>query len=239
MSTRIPITVVIIAQNAEENIERCIRSCCGIGEVLLVDSGSTDRTTEIAKELGATVIYQPWLGFGRQKRFGVAEAKTDWFLSLDSDEYLSPALREEIKALPLTCNKKAYRINRRSFFLGHEVKFCGWNPDWVTRLGNRTLCNFTSDAVHERLAGQESEIQLRGLLYHNSYGSESEIARKTELYGRLGRQNRTKEKPRIAVAVWSFFRTYILKLGVLDGIVGLRIASMNARTSYIKYSSDD
>ena len=238
MSDRIPISVVIIAQNAEENIGRCIVSCQDIGEVLLVDSGSTDKTTEIAKELGATVIFQPWLGFGPQKRFGVAQAKTDWFLSLDSDEYLSPKLRAEIQALTLTDSTRAYRINRRSFFLGHEVKFCGWNPDWVTRLGNRTQCNFTNDLVHERLTGQKSEAPLSGLIYHNSYSSKAEVARKTELYGRLGRQNRKKNKARIVVAAWSFFRTYILKLGVLDGIVGLRIASMNARVSFIKYSSD-
>jgi len=85
----------------------------------------------------------------------------------------------------------------------------------------------------------ESKIQLRERLYHNSYSPESEIARKTELYGHRGRQNKTKEKPKIAVAVWSFFGTYISQPGVLDGILSLRIASMNARTSYIKYSSDD
>jgi glycosyltransferase involved in cell wall biosynthesis len=239
VSEKIPITVIIIAQNEEANIERCIRSCSDIGEILLIDSGSTDKTVTIAKKLGARVIEQAWLGFGPQKRFGVTHSSTDWFLSLDADEYLSETLLEEIQSLPLDDTSKAYKINRRSFFLGREVRFCGWNPDWVTRLGNRKYCNFTNDLVHEKLTGHASEATLPGLLYHNSYTSKADITKKTELYGRLGQRSKTFKKNRIAVAVWSFFRTYIIRLGILDGFTGFQIALMNARTSYIKYTEEE
>jgi glycosyltransferase involved in cell wall biosynthesis len=239
VSEKIPITVIIIAQNEEANIERCIRSCSDIGEILLIDSGSTDKTVTIAKKLGARVIEQAWLGFGPQKRFGVTHSSTDWFLSLDADEYLSETLLEEIQSLPLDDTSKAYKINRRSFFLGREVRFCGWNPDWVTRLGNRKHCNFTNDLVHEKLTGHASEATLPGLLYHNSYTSKADITKKTELYGRLGQRSKTFKKNRIAVAVWSFFRTYIIRLGILDGFTGFQIALMNARTSYIKYTEEE
>jgi glycosyltransferase involved in cell wall biosynthesis len=234
-----PITVVIIAQDAEINIERCIKSCRNLGEVLLIDSGSSDNTVEIARRLGAKVIFQPWLGFGPQKQFGIAKANTDWFLSLDSDEYLSETLLEEIQSLPLDDTSKAYKINRRSFFLGREVRFCGWNPDWVTRLGNRKHCNFTNDLVHEKLTGHASEATLPGLLYHNSYTSKADITKKIELYGRLGQRSKTFKKNRIAVAAWSFFRTYIIRLGIFDGFTGFQIALMNARTSYIKYTEEE
>ena len=239
MSEKIPITVIIIAQNEEANIERCIRSCSDIGEILLIDSGSTDQTLHIAKKLGAKVIEQPWLGFGPQKRFGVAHSSTDWFLSLDADEYLSPELLNDIKSLPLTDPARAYAINRRCFFLGREVRFSGWNPDWVIRLANRRFWNFSDDLVHERLTGQGPVATVDGLLYHNSYPTQKEVGRKTQLYGQLGQQTRTRSKNKILAASWSFFRTLILRLGILDGATGLGIARMNAKTSYIKYSDSE
>lgn len=227
---------MIITQNEELNIGRCISSCRELGDVVVIDSGSTDKTKDIAEQLGATVITQQWLGFGPQKRFGVEQIKTDWFLSLDADEYLTPALLMEIQSLSLDDPTQAFTVNRRSFFLGREVRFSGWNPDWVTRIGNKTHCNFTKDVVHERLTGHKGEIPLHGLLMHNSYGSQAEVTAKTQLYGHLGQLSRQSKKNKWITACWAFFRTYILKLGLLDGITGFRIASMNAKTTYIKYS---
>ena len=236
MPTKAPISVVIITQNEELNIGRCIRSCRELGDVIVIDSGSTDNTRDIAEQLGAKVINQPWLGFGPQKRFGIAQIQTDWFLSLDADEYLTPALFREIQSLSLDDPTKAFRVNRRSFFRGREVRFSGWNPYGVTRNGNKTHCNFTKDTVHERLAGHTVEVSLPGLLMHNSYRSQAVVTEKTQLYGRLGQLNRRSEKNKWIAACWAFFRTYILRLGLLDGITGFRIASMNAKTTYIKYS---
>ena len=236
MPTKALISVVIITQNEELNIGRCIRSCRELGDVIVIDSGSTDKTQEIAEQLGAKVIIQPWLGFGPQKRFGIDQIQTDWFLNLDADEYLTPVLFREIQSLSLDDPTQAFRVNRRSFFLGREVRFSGWNPDWVTRIGNKTHCNFTKDTVHERLAGHTIEVSLPGLLMHNSYGSQAEVTEKTQLYGRLGQLSRRSKKNKWMAACWAFFRTYILRLGLLDGVTGLRIASMNAKTTYIKYT---
>lgn len=236
MSTKAPISVVIITQNEELNIGRCIRSCRELGDVVVIDSGSTDKTQEIAEQLGAKVITQQWLGFGPQKKFGIDQIKTDWFLSLDADEYLTPTLLREIQSLSLDVPTQAFTLNRRSFFLGREVRFSGWNPDWIARIGNKNHCNFTKDVVHERLTGHEVEIPLSGLLMHNSYRSQAEVTEKTQVYGHLGQLSRRSKKNKWITACWAFFRTYILRLGVLDGITGFRIASMNAKTTYIKYS---
>jgi len=236
LPTKAPMSVLIITQDEELNIGRCIISCRELGDVVVIDSGSTDKTQDIAERLGAKVITQQWLGFGPQKRFGIEQIKTDWFLSLDADEYLTPTLLREIQSLSLENPTQAFAVNRRSFFLGREVRFSGWNPDWVTRIGNKTYCNFTKDVVHERLTGHKVESRLPGLLMHNSYSSQAEVTEKTRLYGHLGQLSRQRKKNKWITACWAFFRTYILRLGLLDGVTGFRIAHMNAKTTYIKYS---
>jgi len=230
------ISAVIITHNEEANIPKCLSSLQGFDEIIVVDSGSDDKTIEIAKSHGAKVIHQEWLGFGPQKKFAVSQAKNNWLFSIDADEYLSDESRFSIFNADLTNPKTAYSINRRSFFLGKEVKFSGWNPDWVIRLFNRNEANFTDDLVHERITGFSILHELDGLMLHNTYSSLGDVIAKTEKYGLLGQKTRKKRKNKYLSASWSFFRTFIFKAGFLDGSTGFRIAKMNARTSFIKYS---
>lgn len=235
-STLDNVTVVIITKNEEANISDCLMSCRDFKHRLILDSGSTDGTQKIAMQLGATVIHQDWLGFGSQKRRAVELAQTDWILSIDADERVSPDLLKAIKQITLDNPTKAYQVNRRSFFLGKEIRFSGWNPDWIVRLFNRKYANFNNDRVHERVVGYETNHKLKGLLHHYSYTDKADVERKTLLYGRLARASRTKQKNRLAAAAFSFFRTYVLRLGALDGRAGFEIAKMNARVTYMKYT---
>ena len=230
------VTVVVITKNEESNIRRCLESVAEFSNKIVVDSGSTDQTTQIAASLGATVIHQEWLGFGKQKQVAIETAPTDWILSLDADEEVSSDLAKAIQSIDLAAPTTGFLINRRSYFLGKSVNYSGWNPDWVLRLVNRKVARFTDDSVHERLTGCQEVASLNGRIHHYSYHSYDDIERKTALYGELGKQSRKKNKNRVIAATWSFFRTFVLKLGILDGMTGFKIALMNARTSWIKYS---
>jgi len=201
-----------------------------------VDSGSTDKTIDIATQNGAKVISKTWLGFGRQKQFAVTNAKNDWIMSIDADEYLSEELLLEILNLNLHPKEFAFKINRRSFLLGKPVRFSGWNPDWVVRVFNRKICRFSNVDVHEKVIGASKEVKLKKLLYHTPFRTNESIQKKIHLYGQLGKQNRSKIKNKYLSAGWSFIRTYIFKLGLLDGITGFKVALINAKISWIKYS---
>ena len=231
-----PISVVIITLNEEHNIQQCLDSVRLFNEIIIIDSGSTDQTIDIAEKHGAKVMHQDWLGFGPQKQIAVSHAKNDWVLSIDADEVISEELLANIRNLDLHEPQIAYSINRRSFFLGKEVKHSGWNPDWVIRLFNKKHCRFTNDQVHEKVTGYQSLQKLHGLMYHHTYQSIDDIADKTVKYGRLGMLSRKKAKNKYLNASWSFFRTFILQLGFLDGLTGYQIAKMNAKTNFIKYS---
>jgi len=230
------ITVTVIAKNEAEIIKVCLESCANFEEVIVVDSGSTDNTQGISLILGANVIYQDWLGFGPQKQFAVSQASNNWILSIDADEYLSQDLVDEINTLSFKDEKVAYEINRRSFFLGKEVKFSGWSPDRVIRLFNKKHCQFTDDIVHEKVTGFTTTVKLNGLLYHTPFRTKEVIEEKIKLYGALGKKQRRKEKHQLISATWSFVRTFLFQLGFLDGKVGFQIALMNAKISWIKYS---
>ena len=234
--TNTKISAVIITHNEEENIAKCLSSLQGFDEIIVVDSGSNDKTIEISKSHGAKVIHQKWLGFGPQKKFAVSQAKNDWVLSIDADEYLTNKSRSSIFSTDLIDPKIAYSINRRSFFLGKEVKFSGWNPDWVIRLFNRNEANFTDDLVHERVVGFATINKLDSLMFHNTYSTLQDIKLKTKKYGLLGQISRKQNKNRYLSATWAFLRTYIFMGGFLDGQTGFKIAIMNAKTTFIKYS---
>jgi glycosyltransferase involved in cell wall biosynthesis len=160
------ISVVIITKNEEHNLQRCLESCHFFHDIVVVDSGSTDRTADIAVAAGARVISQDWLGFGPQKQKAVELGQHDWFFSIDADECLTPDLAASILEADLSDRNTAYTMNRRSFFLGKEIRHSGWNPDWVVRLANRQVSQFTSDPVHERITGYSTILRLNGRLLH-------------------------------------------------------------------------
>ncbi|HDH96448.1 MAG TPA: glycosyltransferase family 2 protein, partial [Proteobacteria bacterium] len=151
-SKKVGLSVVIIAYNEEANIERALASVAWADEIVVVDSGSTDRTVEICRRHGARVIERPWEGFIAQKNFALAQAENEWVLSIDADEEVSPRLAESIKSVLAGDGRfDGYMVKRRVFYLGRWINHCGWYPDWRVRLVRKSKARWVGDQVHETL----------------------------------------------------------------------------------------
>ncbi|MEP6946835.1 MAG: glycosyltransferase family 2 protein [Acidobacteriota bacterium] len=238
------ISAVIIAFNEEAKIADAIRSVEWADEVVVVDSESTDRTSEIASELGARVIVEKWRGFAGQKQFAVDAAANDLVLSIDADERVTPDLRDEILAIRDSgVAADGYRIPRLSTYMGREIRHGGWYPDLQLRLFDRRKARWKDVAVHESITLDEGAKlgELKGDLLHFSVDSVAHHAAMIEQrYAPLGARakfdaGRTISPMRIAAApVITFISNYVIKLGFLDGLPGLVIAYFAAYNVFLK-----
>ena len=230
------ISAIILSKNEADRIGRCINSLLNIvDEVIVVDSGSTDDTIKIAKSLGVKVICTEWKGYGKTKNFGHHQAQNDWILSLDSDEWLSEKLANEIMALK-KMDKLVYSLNRSNIYMGKEIQHSGWSPDWVLRLFNKTNVKWNTSLVHEKLIiPHDFTIQkLYGKLMHDSYRSIEDHKTKTDKYAMLKARSwiEAGKSPsslkRYFGSSFKAFHSYVIKGGFLDGKEGRMIAKMNA-----------
>ncbi|HTH37918.1 MAG TPA: glycosyltransferase family 2 protein [Pyrinomonadaceae bacterium] len=238
------ISAVLITHNEEKNIADAIKSVDWADEVLVVDSESTDRTREIAANLGARIITRSWPGFAAQKQFAVDSADNDWVLSLDADERVSPELREEL--LNLKNNGTAdngYRVPRLSFYMGRPIRHSGWYPDRQLRLFDRTKARWKDVRIHEsvKMAEGSKVRDLKRDIFHYSVEDAAHHHRMIgERYAPLAAEQMFLEKRltsplKIAAAgPAAFIRTYFLKLGFLDGLPGFVIATFAAHHAFLK-----
>ena len=231
------ISAVIITYNEEKNISDCINSVIDIvDEVIVVDAHSTDQTRQSANELGAKVIVNDWISFGIQKNIGAEQAKNNWILSIDADERVDKDLKLSIQKLNLF-KSEIYAINVKTNYLGKWIRYCGWYPNYKKRIYNKLLCKWSSDHVHESLEYQEKMkiIKLPGNLLHYSYPSLERHHEKIQSYAKLTaekwlQQNRSPGLlKKLFGPSFRFFKTYILKLGILDGREGFLISKMSAQ----------
>jgi glycosyltransferase involved in cell wall biosynthesis len=236
------LSLLIITLNEEERIERCIKSVPFAAEVVVVDSGSQDKTCELAQNLGATAVYHQWEGYGAQKNFAAKLCGKNWILSIDADEWLSPELAEEIKAL-LNRNGDGFSVfamKRLSRYLGRDIKHGGWFPDWQTRLYKKGAANWDKgERIHETVKTKEHVGRLGGNLCHEPFRTIKEQLDTNTSYAGLLAAKKFGEGRRISFAsyivVKTFFRfieNYFLKLGMLDGVAGFVIA-WNSAQSYM------
>jgi len=237
------ISATIITFNEQKNIARAIESlrCCD--EVVVVDSGSTDRTAEIAHRLGARVIEHPWEGFAKQKNLAAEAAAHDWILSIDADESLSEALEAEIWQLKKRGPEfDAYTVPRLAQYLGRWILHSGWYPDRKVRLYDRRKARWVGSYVHESVQVDGRIGHLEANLLHYTCDSLSQHLETMNRYTTLAAEQLVAEKVRIGWRhllvdpPWTFFRTYFLKLGFLDGVEGLAIAYMAAVYNFLKYA---
>ena len=237
------LTATIITLNEERNIARAIESlrCCD--EILIVDSGSVDRTTEIAEKLGARVIDANWRGYAGQKNWAAEQAAHDWVLSLDADEALSEGLEAEIWNLKKGGPRHdAYTMPRLARYLGRWIMHSGWNPDRKVRLYDRRKARWVGDYVHESVVVEGRVGHLDGNLLHFTCESLSEHIKTMERYTTLAAQELAARRVivplwRMLLAPWwTFSKTYVLQRGFLDGAEGLAIAYMAAFYTFLKYS---
>ena len=238
------LSVILITRNEEANLADCLASLEGIAQqIVVVDTNSSDRTLEIAKSYGAAIAQpQDWPGFGPQKNRGLDLATGEWVLSLDADERLTPALKSEIvTAIHHSAHVDCFAIPRLSWYCGRFIRHSGWNPDYVDRLFKRGSARFSDDLVHERLLPSGQVAKLENPMLHYSFMNYSQVLQKIDRYSTASAEQAfAKGKtstPLKAVlhGVWSFFRTYFLQAGFLDGPQGFTLAMSNAQGTYYRY----
>jgi glycosyltransferase involved in cell wall biosynthesis len=237
------ITATIITFNEERNIARAIESLRCADEILIIDSGSTDRTIELAQNLGVRVIEAGWRGYSAQKNWAAEQAAHDWILSLDADEALSEALEAEIwnvrKSDPPF---DAYTMPRLARYLGRWILHSGWYPDRKVRLYDRRKAKWVGEFVHESVFVSGRIGHLDSNILHFTCDSLSEHLRSLDRYTTLAAQEIASRKVKVSLGrmvvdpAWTFFRTYVLQRGFLDGLEGLTIAYMAAFYTFLKYS---
>lgn len=237
------ISATIITFNEERNLPRAIESlrCCD--EILVVDSGSTDRTVEIAERYGARVLEANWRGYAGQKNYASDQARHDWVLSLDADEALSEDLEGEIWALKKNGSAyDAYTVPRLAQYLGKWILHSGWYPDRKVRLFDRRKARWVGDYVHESVISDGRVGALQGNLLHYTCQSLSEHMRTMNGYTTLAAEELVARGQKVTYGdlllnpPWTFFRTYVLKRGFQDGVEGLAIAYMASLYTFLKYA---
>lgn len=237
------ISVIIITKNAGATIRRCLESVAWADEVVVIDSGSSDDTLDICRELGAGVsVTDDWPGFGPQKNRALDAASGDWLFNIDADEWVTPELAEEIRSAVAAANPSAaYALPRRSSFCGRYMKHSGWWPDYVVRLFRRDAARFSDDQAHERLIVNGKTLKLKQPLMHEAISDLDQMIGKMNLYstasarGLHARGRRASLGKALLHGGWAFFRTYVLRAGFLDGREGLMLAIANAEGSYYRY----
>ncbi len=237
------ITATIITLNEDRNIARAIESLRCADEILIVDSGSTDRTVELAQNLGTRVIEANWRGFSAQKNWAAERASNEWILSLDADEALSEALEAEIWSLKKTGPQyDAYTMPRLARYMGRWIFHSGWYPDRKIRLYRREKASFVGSFVHESVQARGRVGSLENNILHFTCDSLSEHVKTVDRFTTLAAQELAARKVKVPLArviaepAWTFVRTYFLQRGFLDGPEGLTIAHMAAFYTFLKYS---
>jgi glycosyltransferase involved in cell wall biosynthesis len=241
-ATRPSVSAVVIAKNEEAVIRRCIESLSWAREIVVMDSGSTDRTVEICRELGATVYQADWQGPATQRNRGIDNATGEWILALDADEWVTGDLRREIEqAVNAPGALVAYRIPRLSSYCGRYMRHGGWWPDYVSRLFKRGQARFGGGIVHDHLICEGPTGRLRNHLMHEPFKDLGKVLEKLNAYSTWGAQRLHEEGKRAGLAravahgLWAFLRTYIVRAGFLDGREGFMLAVSNAEGTYYKY----
>ena len=249
------LSAAIVTLNEERRLPRTLESLAGVAdEIVVVDSGSTDRTREVAESHGARVISHSWEGYARQKNFAAEQAKFDWILSLDADEVLTPELAAELREIKERGpgNAIGFRMPRLACYRGRWIRHSGWYPDLKLRLYDRRRARFVGDYVHESVQTEGPVGTLRGDLLHFTCDSLAEHFHTVDRYTTLAAQEAfaqsrsRKESPSkvlprafamtLVGPPWKFFETYVLRLGILDGISGLLIAGMAGYYVHEKYA---
>ena len=237
------LSVVVITKNEASNIAACLESVGFADEVIVLDNASSDDTLDIARRLGAHVHSTvDWPGFGPQKNRAIALAQSDWILSLDADERLTPGLQAEIEAAIQGDPPAVFSLPRLSSYCGQTIRHSGWYPDPVTRLFRRGHARFSDDVVHERLLTADPVRVFQSPLLHDSFRDFSAVLDKLDRYSTASALALYKKGRRASIATalahgtWAFIRTYFLRAGFLDGQMGLALAISNAQGSYYRYA---
>jgi glycosyltransferase involved in cell wall biosynthesis len=235
------LSAIVIAKNEAAKIGDCLDSLAFCDERIVVDSGSSDETVDLAEQKGARVVVHDWQGFGAQKNFALSLATGDWVLSLDADERVTPPLAAQIRQAVDAGQADGYEMPRLSSFCGKPMRHSGWYPDHVLRLFRRGRARFSDDLVHERVICEGRVAGLSEPLIHHPVEKLEDALSRMDRYSTAGADMIVQSGRRVSFAtgilrgLWSFLRTYVLRLGFLDGREGFLLAVANAEGTYYRY----
>lgn len=240
----LPISVCILCKNEEDRLEACLNALEGFAEIIVMDTGSTDRSLEVIRRYSnVTLVEEAWQGFAASRRSIFKKATQPWILWLDADEVVTPELRLEMQELfksDPTCD--AFEINRIVYFENQWIKHGLWFPDWNLRLFRQGKWTMPEREVHESICVDGEKKRLKNLLWHYTYRNWDDQKARSLKYATLWAKQKEKEgkvvetHQAITHSCWTFFRAYVIKKGFLDGILGFKIACAVAQEVYQKYS---
>ncbi|WP_419656766.1 glycosyl transferase, family II [Desulfosarcina variabilis str. Montpellier] len=244
-SQKYRLSVAVIAKDEADRIPICLGSLDFADDVVVVvDSASQDDTLAIAQSYGYRVLSRPWMGYARQKQFAVDNCANDWVMILDADECIPGQTAKAIVGLLADppVDIAAYGFMRRNIFHGRWFKRCGWWPDRVVRLVDRSRGKFSENLVHEQWVADGGVRQLDVVIEHYSFRNYAGLIEKMQNYSTLAAQQMKNDGRRarwwtsISHGLWTFLRSYFLELGILEGFDGFMISTTNAGGSYLKYA---
>lgn len=237
------LSVIITTYNEEVNVAECIESALWADEILVVDSFSTDRTVEIAREYPVEVLQREYFGSAAQKNWSLDQVQNEWVLILDADERVTPELAEEISGiLSGPSHVHGYYIRRKNILLGKIIRHSGWSTDKVIRLFERELGRYPNRRVHADLDIEGPVPTLKSSLLHYTYRSFDQYFQKLLNYAEWGAAQGFREGRRAGLIeiglrpAWRFLRSYFLQLGILDGLHGLVVCGLQATGVFLKYA---
>jgi len=237
------LSVTIIALNEAAHIRACLDAVRWADERLVVDSGSTDGTQELARAAGARVIERDWPGYSEQKNFAATHASHDWILSVDADERVTPELATEIRELLARGPEAAgYRVPRVTWHLGRWIRTTDWYPDRQLRLYDRRRATWPARRVHESVTADGPVVDLKGEMQHFAYRDIGHHMQTMDRYTTLAAAELHAAGRRaglfdLTVHPWAaFMRNYLLRGGITDGIPGFVISTMNAYYVFLKFA---
>jgi len=230
------LSIIILTKNNENTISYALESSKFADEIIVIDSGSSDKTLDIVKSFDVRLIEQEWLGYSKQKQLGVDLAKNDWVLVLDSDEEITNALKIEIENTLVNPKKDGYYVPRKNIYFGKMLNY-GLYPDRHIRLFNKTKGSFNGRDVHESVKINGKVGYLKNHMIHYAYTTIDECIDKFNEYSTLGAKNNLFK--RLISPYWIFFKMYILKLGFLDGWHGFITAKLYKEYTFWKYTKAD
>lgn len=235
------LSVVVITLNEEDRLRETLTSVTWADEIVVVDAGSEDKTVALAREFTDHVLIHPWHGFAAQKNFGIEHATGDWILSLDADEHVEPALREEITAvLQAPDARDGYRIARRNIMWGRWIRHGRLYPDWQLRLFRRGRGRFADREVHESVRVEGRVARLEAPLLHVSYRDLSDCLTRFDRYSTLAAEDWIRRGRRVGAPdlvlrpLGRFLSMYVLHRGFLDGWRGFVLAALYAHYVFVR-----
>jgi glycosyltransferase involved in cell wall biosynthesis len=238
---KIPLSVAIITKNEEKKLPDCLKSVSFADDIVVVDSGSTDRTLEIAKEFGCRVFVERWKGYGPQKNSAIDKCKHEWVLILDADERIPQETMQKIIEIMENPKVDACSFPRKNYFHGRWIKSSGWWPDRVVRLFKKSRGRITDSLVHESVIVNGTIKKANTPIIHYPVENLNDMISKINLYSSLGAEELFQKGKRTSIFMAflkgfvAFLKLYFLRLGFLEGFEGFAISFYHAVNTTYKY----